>query len=220
MHVVVNAAVSADGKLSTRRREQVRISGPADLDRVDGLRAASDAIAVGVGTVLADDPHLTVGNADRIAERESRGEPAQPARIVADSRARTPLDARILDDAAQTYVLVAAEAPADRVSALEAAGATVVRAGSGQVDLPAALADLESRGLDRTLVEGGGELLYSVFRADLADELTMFVGPLLLGGRESPTLVDGAGFVEEFPALSLEAVQRVDDGVLIRWTVG
>lgn len=218
MHVAVNAAVSADGKLSTRRREQIQISGPADRDRVDELRARSDVVGVGVGTVLADDPHLTVGSADRIADRKARGEAPQPARMVADSRARTPLDAHVLDDAAQTYVLVAQEAPEDRVTALETAGATIIRAGSGRVDLATALGRLESHGIDVVMLEGGGELLYSAFQAELVDELTVFVGPLILGGRESPTLVDGAGFVETFPDLSLDGIERIDDGVLLRWT--
>lgn len=219
MDVVVNAAVSADGKLSTRRREQLHISGPEDRSRVDGLRADCDAIAVGVGTVLADDPRLIVRDEDRIAAREHRGDTPQPARIVADSRARTPLDAHVLDDVAKTFVLVTDEAAPDAVSGLETTGATVLEAGSGQVDLSAAFADLESRGYERILVEGGGELLYSIFRSGLADNLSTFVGPLIVGGRESPTLVDGAGFIEDFPTLELEGIDRLDDGVLLRWTV-
>ena len=81
MHVVVNAAMSVDGKLSSRRREQIAISGPDDFDRVDRLRAASDGVMVGVGTVLADDPSLTLDDASLVAERTERGESPQPARI-------------------------------------------------------------------------------------------------------------------------------------------
>lgn len=219
MHVVVNVAVSADGKLSSRRREQIAISGPADFDRVDALRAESDAVVVGVGTVLADDPHLTLDGEERIAAREERGEPPHPIRVIADSRARTPPDARILDDSATTCLLVSEDAPTERVEALEREGVEVVVAGEGRVDLNAAFSALASRGIDRLMVEGGGELVFSLFEAGLIDELSAFVGPTIIGGRGAPTLADGEGFVEGFPDLELTDVDRIDDGVLLRWDV-
>ncbi|WP_459194173.1 2,5-diamino-6-(ribosylamino)-4(3H)-pyrimidinone 5'-phosphate reductase [Halosimplex sp. J119] len=219
MHVVVNAAMSADGKLSTREREQVAISGPADFDRVDALRAESDAVMVGVGTVLADDPSLTVDDDARRERRTGAGKPENPARIVADSRVRTPTDARVLDDRAETYLLTSEAAPQDFVEEITEAGAEVIAAGDQRVDLVAALAELESRGIDRLMVEGGGELIFSLFEADLVDELSTFVGPMVIGGWKAPTLADGDGFVEEFPELSLREVDRVDEGVLIRWDV-
>lgn len=217
MRVVVNAAMSADGKLATRRREQLRISGPGDLDRVDALRAEVDAVLVGVGTVLADDPSLTVDDPDRLEAREAAGRARQPARVVADSRARTPTDARVLDDTARSVVLVSTAAADRAVADLEAAGADVVRAGDDRVDLAAGLASLEERGLDSVLAEGGGELIFSLFEAALVDELSVYVGSFVIGGRDAPTLADGEGFVEAFPQLSLRAVDRVDDGVLLRY---
>jgi 2,5-diamino-6-(ribosylamino)-4(3H)-pyrimidinone 5'-phosphate reductase len=219
MHVVVNAAMSADGKLSTREREQVDISGPADFDRVDQLRASSDAVMVGVGTVLADDPSLTVEDPDRRRRRTERGDPENPARVVADSRIRTPADARILDDAAETYLLTTGGAPPDFVAEIEDAGANVVTAGENRVDLAATLDVLEERGLERLMVEGGGELIFSLFGAGLVDELSAFVGPRVIGGRNAPTLADGDGFVDGFADLELDDVERLDGGVLLSWTV-
>jgi 2,5-diamino-6-(ribosylamino)-4(3H)-pyrimidinone 5'-phosphate reductase len=220
MDVVVNAAVSADGKLSSRRREQIAISGPADFDRVDRIRAASDAVLVGIGTVLADDPHLTLDEEDRRIQRLRAGRSGNPARVVVDSRARTPPDARILDDAATTYVLVAETAGEERLSTLRGAGAEILVAGEERVDLAAALAELESTGdVDRLMVEGGGEIIFSLFADDLVDELTVFVGSLVIGGRDAPTLADGEGFVEAFPRLDLTGVDRVDDGVLLSYEV-
>ena len=218
MEVHVNAAMSADGKLSTREREQIEISGSEDFARVDRIRADSDAVLVGVGTVLADDPSLTVEDDELIEERAARGDPPQPARVVADSRVRTPEDARVLDDAAETYLLVSEAAPVDFVAEMEVAGATVIQAGEDRVDLDAAFADLESHGIERLMIEGGGELIYSAFAAELVDELTVFVGPQIIGGRDAPTLADGDGFVESFPSLSLDGIERIDDGVLLRWT--
>lgn len=212
MYVLVNAAVSVDGKLSTVSREQVAISGPDDFRRVDELRSDVDAVMVGIGTVLADDPSLTV---DRpVAE--------QPARIVVDSRARTPPTARILNDMARTFVVTTREAARERVEALASApSTTVLTAGAGRVALDGALEQLDEAGIDRLLVEGGGELIFSLFAEDLVDELSVYVGDLLVGGADAPTLADGSGFPSagDAPRLDLESVTRIDDGVLLRWRV-
>ncbi len=219
MYVFVNAAMSADGKLSTRRREQVRISGPDDFARVDRLRADADAVLVGVGTVLADDPHLTVDDPSLRAARSDRGDPTNPARVVVDSRGRTPVDARILGTEATTYVVVSSAAADARRSALERAGAEVVVAGDDRVALADALPELGARGLETLMVEGGGEIIHSLFAAGLVDELSVYVGSVIVGGRDAPTLADGDGFVESFPDLSLDGVRRIDDGVLLEYTV-
>ena len=219
MRVVVNAAMSADGKLSTRERRQVDISGPADFERVDKLRAESDAVMVGVGTVVADDPSLTVDGEERRERRREAGRSEQPARVVADSRIRTPPDAAVLDDAAESYLLVSETAPTDFVQQMEEEGATVITAGENRVDLPAALEQLESHGVDQLMVEGGGEIIYSLFESDLVDRLSVFVGSVVLGGRDAPTLADGDGFVDEFPALRLAELRRIDDGVLLVYEV-
>ncbi|WP_306059190.1 2,5-diamino-6-(ribosylamino)-4(3H)-pyrimidinone 5'-phosphate reductase [Natronococcus wangiae] len=219
MHVVVNAAVSADGKLSTRRREQLAISGDEDFARVDRLRAESDAIVVGVGTVLADDPHLTVKDESLIAERREAGESDHPARVVVDSKARTPIDAAILDDAAATYVCTSEVAPVD--NRMDLAGrAELITAGDDRVDLLRAFAALQRQGLERIMVEGGGELIFSLFEVGLVDELRVFVGPKVIGGRDAPTLADGEGFVDEFPTLELANLERLGDGALLTWRTG
>lgn len=219
MHVHVNAAESVDGKLSTREREQVAISGPEDFDRMDALRADADGVVVGVGTVLADDPSLTVKDAERREQREAEGRLPNPARVVADSRARTPTDAEILGDEAVTYVLVSERAAKGDIEALENAGVTVIVAGEDRVDLPGAFEQLEHHGLDSLMVEGGGELVFSLFDAGLVDRFTVYVGSTVIGGREAPTLVDGEGFTDpdSFPELSLTGVERMDDGVVLSY---
>lgn len=211
MDVHVNAAMSVDGKLSTRHREQIPISGEADFARVDRLRVDSDAVLVGIGTVHADDPTLGIANG---------GGARSPTRVVIDSRARTPTDAAVLDDRAPTVVVVAGAAPAERVDAIEDAGASVIRAGADRVDMPEAISALHERGLHSILVEGGGEIIFSLFEADLVDRLTVFVGSVIIGGRDAPTLADGDGFGEpaEFPSLSLDGVDRLDDGVVLSYS--
>lgn len=218
MHVSVNAAVSVDGKLSSRRREQIAISGENDFSRVDRLRAEVDAVAVGVGTVLADDPTLLRHDE---AHRESvRGpDSTSPARIVVDSTCRTPPDASILSGTRDTYVLTSERAPESRRAALQDAGATLIVSGAERVNLPEAFAALESHGVERLLVEGGGELIFSLFEAELVDELTVYVGSVVIGGRDAPTLADGDGFVANFPELELSDTERIDSGVVLSWNV-
>ena len=219
MHVVVNAAMSVDGKLASHRREQLAISGPEDFDRVDRIRAAADGVIVGVGTVVADDPHLTLDVTDRRVQRQRHGRPGNPARVVADSTARTPLDARILDDEATTYLLVSEQTSEERRTKLADAGAEVIVVGDDRVDLAAGIDRLADEGIERLMIEGGGELIFSAFDAGLVDELSVFVGSQLIGGRDAPTLADGDGFAEGFPALTLDDIERLDDGVVLKYTV-
>ncbi len=210
MHVVVNAAMSADGKLSTVHREQVAISGPEDFARVERLRRRVEAILVGIGTVVADDPSLTLDDPAGVDP---------PCRVVVDSRCRTPPEARVLAGEPRTIVLASAAAPAERVAALEEAGATVHRCGDRRVDLRAGFEVLRTAGLEHILVEGGGEVIFSCFDAGLVDELSVFVGPMIIGGAAAPTLADGSGFEQRdaFPGLELTDIERLDGGVLLRW---
>jgi len=217
----VNAATSVDGKLSTRERRQVRISGEADFARVDRLRASADAILVGVGTVLADDPSLTRHDREHRRALGERGavRDGPPVRVVADSRARTSVDAAILDGDPPTHVFVSEAAPAERREALVAAGAAVHVTGEERVDLASMCETLDAGGANRLMVEGGGELIFSLFEAELVDRLSVFVGPVVIGGRDAPTLADGVGFTDGFPELRLEGVEQLDGGVLLEWDV-
>ena len=220
-HVVVNCAMSADGKISTIERRQVKISGPGDFARVDRLKAGCDGIMVGIGTVLTDDPSLTVKSPELIALRRAEGRPDHPVRIIVDSTARTPSTASVLTKGPGERIIACSNcADPARVAALMPF-ATVVQAGDRSVDLPTLLGILGERGIARLLVEGGGTLLGSLFREGLVDEYITYIGGLIIGGSDAPTPADGPGFkvIEGFPRLSLLHVERLDDGVFLHWTV-
>jgi len=219
--VFVNVAMSADGKISTRERRQVRISGSADFARVDRIKAESDAIMVGIGTVLADNPSLTVKSPEHRAGRRAAGRDEHPIRVVVDSAGRTPPDADILHKGAgKRIVAVSRRADMERVAAL-GKHAVIVIAGDETVDLAALLAELYRQGVRRLMVEGGGTLIWALFAQGLVDELQTFVGNIVIGGKDAPTPADGDGFTREvdFTRLRIIEIERLDDGLLVRWSV-
>ena len=216
----INSAMSADGKISTKERKQVRISGSVDFDRMDELRATSDAVMVGIGTVLADDPSLTVKSVERRAARKADGREENPVRVVIDSQARTPIDADIFKKGEGTRVIaVSRSAPHERVKALEEM-AVVIVAGEDKVALSELVVRLKEMGIDRLMIEGGAGLNGGMLSSGLVDEIYSFVGNLIIGGSSSPTLVDGPGFEEdEIMGLKFVSCERMDDGVLLKWRV-
>lgn len=214
--VFINSAMSADGKISSVERRQVRISGREDLARVDRLRAESDAIMVGVGTVLADDPSLRVKSDLLHLARQGRGHPENPQRVVADSRARTPLRARVLGEGC--ILALSHSAPADRLKELSR-HSEIICCGEERVDLRELFSLLYERGIKKIMVEGGSALNWSLVNLGLVDEIYVFVGSMLIGGASAPTLLDGQGYRKDFPALRLASVQRLDEGVLLKWTI-
>jgi diaminohydroxyphosphoribosylaminopyrimidine deaminase / 5-amino-6-(5-phosphoribosylamino)uracil reductase len=211
-HVTLKAAATLDGKIADAQGSSQWITGGAARVEAHKLRSEADAILVGIGTVLADDPALTV--------RLDGPWPREPLRVVLDSRARTPLAANLLQSGtrARTMIAVGIDAPEERVRALAAAGAHVVRCPGpdGRVspaDLLSALFEMDVRGV---LVEGGAEVAAAFVDAGLVDRVAMFFAPRLLGGAKAPSILAGAGrALSEALALGPLAVRQVGDDVLI-----
>lgn len=217
--VFINAAMSADGKIATIKRRQTRISGSMDFDRMDELRAASDAIMVGIGTVLSDNPSLTVKSKERRERRLSMGLEENPVRIVVDSMARTPIDADIFKKGEGKRIIAICEnAPADKVHELSEQ-AEIICIGQKCVDLAELLIGLNNRGIKKLMVEGGATLNWGLISEGLVDEIYTFIGNMVLGGRSAPTLVDGEGFESGFAKLVLISCERLDEGLIIKWKV-
>jgi len=215
-YVFINSAMSADGKISTVARKQVRISGEDDLRRVDALKADVDAVMVGVGTVLADDPKLTIKSTALKRTRVDRGRTESPLRVVVDSRARTPPTAAVLGSNA--LIATSQQAPRHRVEELETR-AEILVVGERKVDLAALLGRLKDRGVESLLVEGGATLNFALLRLGLVDEIYTYVGNIIIGGSAAPTLVDGEGLTNDFVKLNLQEIRQIGDGVLIKWRV-
>jgi 2,5-diamino-6-(ribosylamino)-4(3H)-pyrimidinone 5'-phosphate reductase len=218
--VFINSAISADGKLSTKERKQVRISGKLDFERVDALRAQADAIMVGIGTLLADNPSLTVKSQERRNARKAAGKSENPVRIIVDSSARIPLDADIFKKGEGTRIIaVSNSAPAEKIKKLEE-NALVIKAGTDKVDLPELASRLKKMGINTLMVEGGATLNWGMLSVGLVDEIYTFVGNLIIGGATAPTFTDGDGFSEaEILRLELLSVEKIEDGVLLKWKV-
>ena len=217
--VFINAAMSADGKIATIKRRQTRISGNLDFDRMDELRASSDAIMVGIGTVLSDNPSLTVKSKDRKDKRRSLGLSENPVRIVVDSMARTPVDADIFKKGEGKRIIAVSEtAPSDKVRKLSEL-ADIICTGEKNVDLVKLLFELKRRGINRLMVEGGATLNWGLISKGLVDEVYTFVGNIIIGGKNAPTLVDGEGYGSDFCRLALISSEKVEAGVLIKWKV-
>jgi diaminohydroxyphosphoribosylaminopyrimidine deaminase/5-amino-6-(5-phosphoribosylamino)uracil reductase len=188
--VTAKFAMSLDGKIATHTGDSKWITGPEARQVVQQIRRESDAILVGINTLLADDPQLTC--------RDTQGNPLerQPLRVVLDSQARTPPEARLLREPGHTLIAVTNAAPADRVQALTQAGAEVLATPpneAGRVDVSHVLTELGARDVVNLMVEGGGGVLGSLFDAGLVDKLYAFVAPVIIGGGGAASPVAGQG---------------------------
>lgn len=208
MRILLNCSMSLDGKIALPIRKETKISNREDLERVHRMRNEVDAILVGIGTILADDPKLTVG--EKYAKVVKH-----PLRIVLDSNGRTPLNARVLNNQAKTLIVTNESCKKTFL------GADVARFGKDLVDLNALVIYLEKLGIGTLLVEGGETVMWSFFKDRLVDEVSVFVGSMILGGRASPTLAGGEGFgsLEEATRLKFVSCDRLGDGVLLRYEV-
>lgn len=196
--VVLKTAMTLDGKIATSTGESQWITNETSRRRVHEWRDIYDAILVGIGTVLKDDPSLTA----RIPGRESRN----PVRIIVDSQARTPLSAKVVTDGqARTILAVTEQAPIERVEALKKAGVEILTAGKGpHVDLKDMLAQLGGQDISSVFVEGGGRVNFSLLEAGLVDKVHVFLAPKIVGGSEALTPVEGKGFAKLRDAVELE----------------
>lgn len=222
-HLLVNVAMTADGKIDSFARQGALISSERDITRVDRLRAEADAVLVGGRTLLGDDPRLTVRSPELRQERRSRGLPENPIKVGVVTIAALKLESRFVNAGpARRLVFTTSQTPPEQVARLQEAGVEVFLQGDAQVDLSAVLASLYNLGVRQLLVEGGGTLIAELFRLGLVDELTLYIAPLIFAGTSAPTLADGTGFLpEQAPSLRLVSFKKFDEagGLLVHYSL-
>jgi len=229
MKIILNAATSIDGKIATVNGD-TKISSVLDLKRVHGLRRETDVILVGISTVINDDPLLTIRYG-----MNKRGI-KNPIRIIIDSKARIPLHSKIVKTANQieTRLVVTSKAPSKNLKKLEERGLKIIVLDQGtkedrenrenkrkdnreKVDLKKLFNQLEKEGISNVLVEGGGEINWSIIKDNLFDEMIITISPLIIGGKRAISLVGGEGYktINESVKIKLSRIQKKSNGEII-----
>jgi diaminohydroxyphosphoribosylaminopyrimidine deaminase/5-amino-6-(5-phosphoribosylamino)uracil reductase len=213
-HVTLKMAASLDGKAAARDGTSRWISGGPAREEVHRLRAAAGAIVVGAGTAFRDDPSLTARHPDYPDRR--------PLRVIVDGAGIVPQTHGVFTDggAAPTLVATSESAPADRREAWKEAGAEVLlvsEPGSHRVALEQLLSHLGKRDVQRVLIEGGPTLAWEAVRAGLVDELVLFFAPILVGGREAPSVLmgDGIASIADPHRVEVVEVSRVGEDIKV-----
>ena len=203
--------MTVDGKIATKN-SSLQISGKEDLIRVHKLRKKYDAIMVGINTVIVDNPKLTI-------HKIEASQKYNPIRIIIDSKARTPLDALVLNDDAKTIIIVSEIAPKENIKKL-GKKCEILVCGQQQVNLKEAMSKLYDKGIKSILLEGGSTLNFSMFKEGLIDEVSICIGSKILGGTSSKTLVDGEGFeADNCVNLELKKIEKIDNDVVLSYNV-
>ena len=208
-YVILNAAMTLDGKIATETGSS-NISGKEDLIRVHELRKEVDAIMVGINTVIADDPRLTVHKIE--SKKEDN-----PIRVVVDGKGRIPIESRITNDDAPTIIAVSDDyksdlTASDKYHVLKNKGVDFFFAGENQVDLAKLMNYLYEKGVKTLMLEGGSTLNFSMIKDGLIDEIRICVAPMVVGGVNAISLFGGDGFMTMDESVKLELVDSFSCG--------
>jgi 2,5-diamino-6-(ribosylamino)-4(3H)-pyrimidinone 5'-phosphate reductase len=209
-YVIINCAMSADGKIALPNKKQLRISSKEDIIRMYNLRNECDAVLVGVGTILSDDPKLTV-------KEKYVKNPNQPIRIILDTNCNTPENALAVNEKAKTLIFIKNKCSKKYGSNIEIIKCKTDK--NGLIDLTSMLETLYNKGIKKLMVEGGGTVIWSFLEQELVDDMYVFVGPIIVGGKGTPTLADGLGIINEDKVINLKVVNidRLGSGILIHY---
>ena len=207
-YVTINCAMSTDGKIASPSGKQLRISSDEDIDRMYCLRNDSDAVLVGIETVLSDDPKLTVKQACVL-------EVKNPIRVVLDTHCRTPENALVVNEDAKTLIISGKKCDKNFGNNVELIQSETNK--DGLIDLEKLLEILYNYGIKTLMVEGGSRIIWSFLKQKLVDEMFVYIGPMIIGGKNTPTLADGEGIIKEPIPLEIVEVQSIGPGILVHY---
>jgi 2,5-diamino-6-hydroxy-4-(5-phosphoribosylamino)pyrimidine 1'-reductase len=218
--VVVNMAVSVDGRITTRTREHVALAGERDRRLMDELRTRADAVIVGAGTIRHDGHPILIRYDDLRKQRVKRGRVPHPVNVVLSRALDLPLRSRFFASKdTRRIVFTTRAAPKARVQSLRGVAEVIVL--PGRILSPKlVMKALRDRGLRRVLLEGGGEVHFAFAKAGLVGEVYVTVTPRLIGGKQAPSFLDGEGFLwKDHLRLRLVSAKRIGEEVFLRYRV-
>ena len=209
-YVIINCAMSADGKIASPSGKQLHISDEEDMVRTYNLRNSCDAVLVGVNTILSDNPKLTV-------KEEYVKNPKNPIRIILDTHCRTPSNALAADEKAKT--LIFANGLCDRKYGANVEVILCDTDNAGAIDLEKMLENLHNLGIKKLMVEGGSTVIWNFLKQGFVDGLFVYIGPMIIGGKYTPSMADGEGILSENEIINLEivGVSKKSKGILVHY---
>ena len=210
MHIILSAAISIDGKISTRSNDS-KLSSQDDSIRLHKLRSKVDAILIGKNTLLQDDPLLTV--------RHTKGK--NPTRIILDSKGTISKNSKIIktSDKIPTIIAVSKKISKVNLSKLKKLPVEIIISGENSVNLKLLMKKLSTKKIETILVEGGGTVNWEFIKNNIFDELIITLSPYLIGGNDATSLVEGKGFskIDNSPNLKLKSVKRLKNHLVINY---
>ena len=205
-YTILNCASSADGKIALPNKRKIELSNTEDFERVHDLRSKCDAIIVGINTVIEDNPNLTVNG------KYSSG--SNPIRVILDTNYRTPKNSNILNDESETIIVIG-----DKTADRKLPNVKILRCGNKEVNLEKLLNHLKKLNVKNILVEGGETVLWSFLEKKLFNELNIFVSSVIIGGKNTPSIAGGKGFLDKRKVLNLELkkFKQMGNGILLTY---
>ena len=210
IHVILSAAISIDGKISTRTNDS-KISSKEDSIRLHKLRSKVDAILIGKNTLLQDNPLLTV--------RHTKGK--NPIRIILDSKGTIPISSKIIKTSNKipTIIVVSKKITDTNLLKLKKLPIEIIVAGENSVNLKLLMKKLSTKNIKTILVEGGGTVNWEFIKNNIFDELIVTISPYLIGGNDSTSFVEGKGFakITNSPKLKLKSIKRLKNYLVLNY---
>ena len=205
-YTILNCASSADGKIALPNKRKIELSNTEDFERVHDLRSKCDAIIVGINTVIEDNPNLTVNG------KYSSG--SNPIRVILDTNYRTPENSNILNGESKTIIVVG-----DKTVDRKLPNVKILRCGNKEVNLEKLFNHLKELNVKNILVEGGETVLWSFLEKKLFNELNIFVSSVIIGGKNTPSIAGGKGFLDKRNVLNLELkkFKQMGNGILLTY---